>query len=194
MSSALPDTERLTDEALVELILSSGNTDLFGQIYDRYANLIYRKCLSVLKSEAAAQDLVHDILIKVFLSLPGFQGKSRFSSWVYAITYNKCMDQLRKQKRYRETELDSEQEPLGGKEDDELSYREIVAIRADRLQELMGQLPELDRMVLLMKYQDELSVKDMEEMLSLGSSAVKMRLMRARERLLELYKQQYPDD
>lgn len=104
------------------------------------------------------------------------------------------MDYLRAQKRYRETELDTDEELLGGAEDDEISYREIVAIRSDRLQELMNQMPEVDRMILLMKYQDELSVKEMEESLSLGSSAVKMRLLRARERLLELYKKNYPDD
>lgn len=194
MAPAKIDTTELTDQELVNQILESGNTDLFAVLYDRYANLIYRKCLSILKSEATAQDMVHDILIKVFLSLPTFQGKSKFSSWVYSISYNKCMDYLRAQKRYRKTELDTDEELLGGAEDDEISYREIVAIRSDRLQELMNQMPEVDRMILLMKYQDELSVKEMEESLSLGSSAVKMRLLRARERLLELYKKNYPDD
>lgn len=194
LAPAKIDTTELTDQELVNQILESGNTDLFAVLYDRYANLIYRKCLSILKSEATAQDMVHDILIKVFLSLPTFQGKSKFSSWVYSISYNKCMDYLRAQKRYRETELDTDEELLGGAEDDEISYREIVAIRSDRLQELMNQMPEVDRMILLMKYQDELSVKEMEESLSLGSSAVKMRLLRARERLLELYKKNYPDD
>ena len=71
-------------------ILETGDTELFGIIYDRYANKVYRKCLSVIKESDTAQDLVHDILVKVFVSLPTFKGQSKLGSWIYAITYNPC--------------------------------------------------------------------------------------------------------
>ena len=187
------DTQSLEDDQLVALILETGQTDLFGILYDRYANRVYRKCLSVVKESNTAQDLVHDILVKVFVNLPKFQGKSKFGSWVYAITYNQCMDYLRNQQRFRMSEFDVENDPRGGVEDDEVSYREMVGIKSHQLEGLMEEMPEIDRMVLLMKYQDDMSVADIEEALGIGGSAVKMRLKRARERLLELYQARYPD-
>jgi hypothetical protein len=88
-SPAASPAESLDDEALVAHILATGDTELFGIIYDRYANKVYRKCLSVIKESNTAQDLVHDILVKVFVSLPTFKGQSKLGSWIYAITYNR---------------------------------------------------------------------------------------------------------
>jgi RNA polymerase sigma-70 factor (ECF subfamily) len=192
------DTEaalaKSSDEAIVAHILASGDTDAFGLLYDRYANKVYRKCLSVIKEVNTAQDLVHDIMVRVFTNLPKFKGNSKFGSWVYAITYNRCMDHLRKQQRVRVSEFDAEHDPRGGIEDHQPSYRELVDIRTRQLEALMDELHEMDRMVLLMKYQDELSVADMAETLDVGESAVKMRLKRARDRLQKLYEVRYPDD
>ena len=73
-------------------------------------------------------------MIKVFVSLPKFQGRSKFGSWVYAITYNKCIDFVRNRKKGGEVELDDERE---GIEDDseEMPYADIVAMKADRLRD-----------------------------------------------------------
>ncbi len=188
------DLARRSDEAIVAYILESGDTDAFGHLYDRYANKVYRKCLSVIKEANTAQDLVHDIMVRVFTNLPKFKGDSKFGSWVYAITYNRCMDFLRKQQRYRVSEFDAENDPRGGQEDHEPSYRELVAIRTQQLEVLMEELHEMDRMVLLMKYQDELSVAEMAETLEVGESAIKMRLKRARDRLQKLHESRYGKD
>jgi RNA polymerase sigma-70 factor (ECF subfamily) len=182
--------EALDDAQLIELISSTGDTEHFGLLYDRYSNKVYRKCLSIVKDQSTAQDLVHDIMVKIFLSLPKFQGRSRFSSWVYAITYNKCIDYLRNQKKLKESELDPERDGEA-EEDDAISEQELASIKASRLKELLWKLSESDRMILMMKYMDELPVKEIEELLNIKSSAVKMRLKRARERLLELYQVQY---
>lgn len=192
IAEANPEAGKLTDQEILDRILG-GETELFGILYDRYANKVYRKCLSIVKDQSTAQDLVHDIMIKVFTSLPKFQGRSKFGSWVYAITYNKCIDFVRNRKKGGEVELDDERE---GIEDDseEMPYADIVAMKADRLRELMWELQEVDRVVLLMKYQDELSVQEIEEALGIKSSAVKMRLKRARERLKALYRERYGND
>jgi RNA polymerase sigma-70 factor (ECF subfamily) len=192
IAEANPEAGKLTDQEILDRILG-GETELFGILYDRYANKVYRKCLSIVKDQSTAQDLVHDIMIKVFTSLPKFQGRSKFGSWVYAITYNKCIDFVRNRKKVGEVELDDDRE---GIEDDseEMPYADIVAMKADRLRELMWELQEVDRVVLLMKYQDELSVQEIEEALDIKSSAVKMRLKRARERLKALYRERYGDD
>ncbi|MFT7588975.1 MAG: RNA polymerase sigma factor (sigma-70 family) [Limisphaerales bacterium] len=187
------DVTKLSDQEIINLMMESGETDLFGKLYDRYSNKVYRKCLSIMKESNTAQDLVHDIMLKVFVSLPKFQGKSKFGSWVYAITYNKCIDHLRNKQRYKEVELEPDREP-SDEDDDEHSYHDVVSIKVSRLIELLWELSEVDRVILLMKYQDELSVQEIEELLQIKSSAVKMRLKRARERLRELYASKYRDE
>ena len=59
----------LTDKEIIDKILETGETELFGELYDRYANKVYRKSISMVKERALAQDLTHDILIKAFLNL-----------------------------------------------------------------------------------------------------------------------------
>ena len=73
----------LSDEELINVIVVQGKTGMYGILYDRYADKVYRKCLSFEKDRDAAQDLAHDILIKVFIQLSKFEARSRFSTWLY---------------------------------------------------------------------------------------------------------------
>ena len=70
--------------------------DDFGILYDRYAEKVYHKCISFVKDVDLAQDLAHDVFLKTFLNLAKFEGKSKFSTWLYSLTYNFCIDYLRK--------------------------------------------------------------------------------------------------
>lgn len=193
MGTEVANIQAYSDQELIQLILETGETEHFGILYDRYANKVYRKCLSIVKETNTAQDLSQDILVKAFLSLPKFEGKSKFSSWLYSITYNKCIDYLRNQQKYKEIEFDPSKEP-GGIDDDDQANEEIVSIKVSRLRKLMEKLSEEDRLILLMKYQDEMSIQDIERILEIGSSAVKMRLKRARERLRDLYRAMYRNE
>ncbi len=184
--------EKLTDDDLIKVIIASGETEHFGILYNRYANKVFRKCLTMLKNDTVAQDLSHDILIKAFLSLANFKGKSKFSSWIYAITYNQCIDYLRKQRRYQNVELGDNMDITV--DDESTMIKMMQEVRISRLKELMYALSEEDRIILLMKYQDELSIKEIEATLNIKQSAVKMRLKRARERLEKLYRSNYKDD
>ena len=93
-----PDIRNLSDDDIIALILGTGKSEYFGILYDRYANKVYGKCLQMVKETNLAQDLAHDILIKVFTKLNTFKGKSSFSTWIYQISYTHCIDYLRKAK------------------------------------------------------------------------------------------------
>lgn len=176
-----PLTE-ISDEDLIVGITERGETDLFGHLYDRYANKVYRKCLSFIKEETVAQDMVQDIFLKVFYQLSKFQGKSRFSTWLYAITYNYCVEFYRKRSRYKEVDID---ERLDIK-DDEKAEKELLEIRSSYLKRALDHINPDDKMILLMKYQDDFSIRDIMQHLSISESAVKMRLARARKRVREV--------
>jgi len=178
------DAANLTDEAVIILIVQDAKTDLFGILYDRYASKVYRKCMGLVKDEATAQDLLQDIFTKLFFQLSKFQGRSKFSTWLYSITYNHCMEFLRKNNRYQFVDIEGSPDIV-----EEVSEIELMAIQHDLLKKALDKLNLEDKMLLLMKYQDDMSIQDIMESLQVGESAIKMRLARARQRVKSLLEQ-----
>jgi RNA polymerase sigma-70 factor (ECF subfamily) len=134
-----------------------------------------------------AQDLTHDLFIKVFYNLSKFQNKSSFSTWLYAVTYNHCLDYLNKKNKLP---LENEERLLDITPDssiEEIEDSEIFALKAEKLKIAMERVDSKDRMILLMKYLDESSIKDIATVLQLSESAVKMRINRAKRRILDVY-------
>ncbi len=186
------DIKKCSDEELIALILESGAMELFSELYDRYGNKVYRKVISMVKDLEMSKDLTQEILVKAFLSLAKFEGKSKFSTWIYMVTYNYCIDFLRKKKRKleRETDLNEKTTEDYGEYEEE-SEHEILEMELDRLSRLLEMIPTEDKTMLLMYYQDEMSVKELQGYFDLGASAVKMRLSRTRKKLKNLYHENY---
>lgn len=182
--------KELSDSDVIHKITQEGSREHFEILYDRYANKVYRKCILMVNDLVVAQDLSQDIMIKAFLNLSKFEGRSSFSTWVYNITYNYCVDFLRKKKRNRVTELD---EKFLNKEDKskELEEKENIEIEIERLKDLLPKLQDMDRAILIMRYLEEKSIKDIMIIIDQGESATKMRLKRARDRMRKLYEETY---
>jgi RNA polymerase sigma-70 factor (ECF subfamily) len=177
----------LSDEELVKLIIESRNTKIYGILYDRYSQKVYSRCLKFVSQVEEAQDLTHDLFIKVFYNLSKFQNKSSFSTWLYAVTYNHCLDYLNKKNKLP---LENEERLLDITPDssiEEIEDSEIFALKAEKLKIAMERVDSKDRMILLMKYLDESSIKDIATVLQLSESAVKMRINRAKRRILDVY-------
>lgn len=178
--------KKLADDEIIQLILDGENPKYFEEIYERYALKIYRKCLSFTKSESDAKDLAHDVIIKIYMNLAKFGMKSKFSTWVYAVTYNYCIDNEAKKKKQltlnEELKLDTEE--FSGEEPTD---KEILEINIKKLNELLEKLTVAEKSILLMKYQDEFSIKTIAQVTKSGESAVKMKLKRSKEKLLNLY-------
>ncbi|MFT3885356.1 MAG: RNA polymerase sigma factor [Flavobacteriales bacterium] len=161
------------------------DADRFGVLYDRYATKVFQKCLGMTRDRDLAKDLTHDIFLKAFVNLPKFDHRSRFGTWLYSITYNYCLDQLRKAQRRRSEDLDEEVE--ASTYDTDAYEAELLSMRAEHLEVVLAGISADERALLLMKYQDDLSVKEIMEMMSLGESAVKMRIdARPRARIGEV--------
>lgn len=182
----------LTDEELVSELQHEMDADRFGILYDRYTARVFQKCVGMTRDRDLAKDLTHDIFLKVFTSLSKFDHRSKFGTWLYSITYNYCLDHLRRSQRVREEDIDDERGPSEHPED--AFEEQLLALRSERLAAVLEQLDPGDRALLLMKYQDELSVRDMQEAMMLSESAVKMRMLRARERALKMYQELFRED
>ena len=181
------DPSQLSDEKLVDEIIKTKDSTLFAELYDRFAPLVYNKCLGFAKSKVEAEDLTHDIFIKLFVKLDSFKGKSKFSTWLYSFTYNFCVNYIERN-TYKRREKVQESETIKDKPLVEVTDEDILQMKTQKLKKVLSIIDPNDKMILLMKYQDELSIKELAETLGVGESAVKMRLKRAREKAMEIYK------
>lgn len=184
---------RLSDSALIERYLQEQNPEYFTTLYRRYAGKVFAKCISMLGDEALARDAVQDIFIKVFLNLSRFSEQSSFSTWLYSITYNFCIDLIRKKKKIPVLFADDVSR-ISDEVEVEIPDSVLLEMKQDRLEKVLAQLPEGDRIILLMKYMDEMSIKDIADLLQKTESAIKMQIMRAKQRAQTIYDEMYASD
>ena len=175
--------EHLSDEELVHLYVKTQRNPYFEALYTRYCDKVYRKCLSFTKNSERAEDFTHDIFIRVVTKLSGFREQAKFSTWLYSVTYNYCVDQLRSP-RQKEVYSDEPYEGVGLYDDDDA---EMAEMEAQRLNKALDHLTSDERGLLMMKYQDDISIRDIADVQKVTESAVKMRLMRAKEKLRKRY-------
>ena len=184
--NTLNNIHQLSDEELVKDIVLTKDGTLFAELYDRFASTVYNKCLGFAKSKVEAEDLTHDIFIKLFVKLDTFKGNSKFSTWLYSFTYNFCVNYIQRNS-YKNKEQVKEV-VVSENSVEEVTDYDIFQIKADKLKRVLSIIDPNDKMILLLKYQDELSIKEIQTILNIKESAVKMRLKRAREKVMEIYK------
>lgn len=181
-----------SDEDIVRIILATKSHEKYGVLYDRYSTNVYHKCLSFVKNADVAKDLTHDIFLKVFINLSKFNFKSKFSTWLYSISYNFCVDYVRKNSKIK-FESEDVLENISDAADD-ANEKELLNMRAKRLQKVLEVLSPENKMILLMKYQDDMSIADLMIAFNMKESAIKMRIKRAKAKALETYKNLFADE
>ena len=183
----------MKDLEVIHSYLETQAAKCFSLLYERYSGKIYSKCISMLKDEVMAEDATQEIFTKIFLNLSRFGEKSKFSTWVYSITYNYCIDFIRRKKKQKDIFSD-EMEKAPELPDDEISDKVILEMEISQLKTVLDNMPDGDRAVLLMKYQDLMSIKEMAETLGKTESAIKMKIKRAKAKAQlvrkELFKEQ----
>ncbi|GAA3629091.1 RNA polymerase sigma factor [Flavivirga jejuensis] len=182
----LENINKLSDEDLIKGIVKDNNTLLFEVLYDRYARLVYNKCFGFAKDEDEAEDLTQDVFLKLFVKLGSFKEKSKFSTWLYAFTYNHCVNYVTRNtaKKLEKQSVDYKDIENLSEDDDDHSF---VDMKVDKLKIALELISPDEKMILLLKYQDFLSIKEIESVLGIGESAVKMRIKRAKDKLITVY-------
>jgi RNA polymerase sigma factor (sigma-70 family) len=169
-----------SDEELVNLC-RAGDSESLGALYEKYYKKVYHKCLSYTKNPDVAFDLSQDILLKAFGKIDTFRGNSSFSTWLFAITCNHCIAYLRKEKSIYLEDIDlcfnikEEEQDI----EDRVLYEYKEQILASQLEEIS----EMERKMLVLKYQYNYSIIDLQKEFNLNASAVKMRLQRAKHKM-----------
>ncbi|MCB0514458.1 MAG: RNA polymerase sigma factor [Chitinophagales bacterium] len=187
-----PNLNGLNDAEIIKLIVEKNKVDYFEELYIRYSEKVYRKSYSMTQNEEDARDLTHDIFIKAFTNLKNFRGDANFSTWIFKITYNECINFLKSRSRKNTQSIENENTffEVPDMSDREIEDRIMYDIKLHKLSELLTKLPPEENALLLMKYQDDLSINDIATLMEVSSSAVKMRLLRARNHLYNLFVEQ----
>lgn len=180
----------MTEQELVSRA-KAGDQDAFHQLILDNQKRVYTLCLRMCGSPEDAQDLAQEAFLNAWRGLSSFKGDSSFSTWIYRLASNACIDFLRKRKRRQEVEsgasLDDGEnawkEPADPRQDpqEELERRELV----QAVREGLSALPEQHRQILIMREISGLSYQEIGETLSLNQGTVKSRIARARLALKE---------
>lgn len=169
----------LTDAELVARVLA-GEQDLYAALVGRYQEMLYRHALGMVSQADAAADLVQDSFVKAYTSLRHCDDPARFGAWIFRILRNRCLDYL-KDRRRQTVPLDQEAVIAPSRENPETDLDRAELRRA--VSSALDTLPEAQREAFLLKHVDGRSYEEMAELLGASISALKMRVMRAREAL-----------
>jgi len=176
------------DNDLINRITAFGANESFSILYKRYHKKVYDKCYSFVKNRDTARELTNEIFSKTYEQLGKFRYRSSFSSWLFTITYNHCIDYLRKQKQLHYPNWNRENEITDIIDEPE---ERIDDINYDNLLVILEMIHPEEKAMLLMKYQDNISIKTISEAMRISEDAAKMRLKRARTRVMFLYNEKF---
>lgn len=177
----------INDQTYIEKTLK-GDTNAFAFLVNNYKVMVFSLAMKMLKSREEAEEISQDTFIKAYKNLSKFKGDSKFSTWLYKIAYRSCLDSLKKNRdKYHTDTIDEITINKINSTDnilEEISRKERAVI----IKECLDKLPEEERTILWMFYYDELSLKEILEITDLSESNLKVKLHRARKRLLTVVK------
>ena len=172
------------DRYYIERVLR-GNVNAFSYLVDRHKGLVYTIALRMLKNAEDAEELSQDTFVKAFKSLNEFKFESKFSTWLYRITYNGAISRLRK-KRLEVSDIDDAVLPLN---EVVSTYDGMSALTQEEqkkyIHEAIRNLKYDDAFIISMYYLEEYSIDEISKMTDLSNSNVKVKLHRARKRFYD---------
>ena len=166
-----------------------GDSNSFSVLVERYQNMVFALALKMLKHREESEEVSQDTFIKVYKSLSKFNGESKFSTWIYRIAYNTCLDRIKKNSKYNNNveinEITSNEISHTESIFDSLENKERSII----VKQCMDKLPEDERIIIHLFCFEELNLKEIVEIVSMTEGNVKVKLFRARKKLFSIFKE-----
>jgi RNA polymerase sigma-70 factor (ECF subfamily) len=188
--------DNLDPDAALMLRVKQGDAVAFTELVEKYKqpviNLIYR----TLRDATEAEDLAQNVFVQVYKSADRYRVAAKFSTWLFTIARNLCLNEIRRRSRHPADSLDAvhpenEDQPLQQFEDRKTFAPPETLLQGEleqKIDEVLAELPENQRIALLLCRQEELSYEEMSEVLGCSLSATKSLIHRGRETLKEKLK------
>lgn len=177
------DLSALSDDQLLGLI-ALGQEEAFQALVERHIDRGYAVAYRILHNGPDAEDVLQDAFLQVWTRRESWQsGKAKFSTWLFRVVTNRCIDHLRKQKA---TTLDAvpELKDDTSNQSKELELQEAI----EMLEDAIGQLPDQQRIALVFSYHESMSNRDIAEIMETSVSAVESLLKRGKQKLRQTLK------
>ncbi|MEM6671658.1 MAG: sigma-70 family RNA polymerase sigma factor [Planctomycetota bacterium] len=196
-------TSAESDDATLVQATLDGDSRSFEVLVERYQRRLFGLVRHYTRNAVEVEDIVQDTFLKAYSRLETFQSSSAFYTWLYRIAVNTILDFMKRQGRspvqaVEDPELvgrtetgasDATTERLSVRPDARLEREEIAAITRD----VMDQLPEIFRTVLVMRELEQMSYQDIADVLQISIGTVESRLFRARARFKQKLLQEHPE-
>lgn len=182
----------MDDCILVQKVIDDNDHKAFAELMEKYQRMVVITCRGFVASYHEAEDLAQDVFVELYESLPGFRKESKLSTWIYRIAVNKSLNHLRKKKReasifnlnlFHKGDGKDTSFQIVSTDDTEADYSIVSSENKKLLKEAINRLPENQRVaIILSKYQD-LSYKEIAEVMDVSVSSVESLLFRAKTNL-----------
>ena len=183
-------------DAALMLLVKQGDMDAFTQLVDKYKQPVMNVVYRMLRDATEAEDLAQNVFVQVHRSAHRYQVASKFSTWLFTITRNLCLNEIRRRSRHPADSIDvphpeQENQPYHQFEDTKTSSPPDKLLQGElqeKIEVALGQLPENQRLAIALCRQDELSYEEIAEVLGCSVSATKSLIHRGRETLKQKLK------
>lgn len=182
---------RATDEAALVRRVQKGDEIAFREVVEKYQSKVFSIIYGILRNRNDAEDIAQQVFAKVYFSIGSFDFRSSLLTWVYKITVNECYDYLRK-KRVRKLvyESDFSEEDARRMQNseavmDKQPTAESRLAQRDYAVKLLSRVSDEDRMLMMLKEVEGHSVEELARMTGLNENTVKVKLFRARQKLVK---------
>ena len=181
----------LDPDAALMLRVKQGDAAAFAQLVDKYKQPVINLAYRTLRDPTEAEDLAQNVFVQVHKSAHRYEASAKFSTWLFTITRNLCLNEIRRRSRHPAESLDqthheSDEQPLHQVEDkgvasppQQLMHGELE----EKIGEALAELPENQRTALLLCRQEDLSYEEIAAVLGCSLSATKSLIHRGRETL-----------
>ena len=166
---------------------SGGDPAAFNRLMEIHEKRMYAVALRMCSNREDAQDCLQEAMLRIYRSIGGFKGQSSFGTWVYRITMNTCLDELRRKKNKQNTSLDNMLDQ-GWSPADDSSSPEKHAIQNElrkNIADSIRDLPEDMRSAIIMRDIHGYSYDEIADVLNVNVGTIKSRISRGREKLRE---------
>src|SRR5258706_10928524 len=188
-----------TDDREVVRRAQQEDQEAFEELVRRHQHRVFAVAGGILRRPEDVEDIAQQVFVKAYFSLKRFDQRAAFSTWLYKITVNECWDLLRKRKArplVYESDFSEEQSRQYALPDREVAQgpdtSDRMAMR-QRLDTMLNQLEKRDRAMLVLKEVEGFSVEEIAESTGLNANTVKVRLFRARRRIVEFCRREKKD-
>ena len=170
----------MTDNELIKGFIENKDDMFFNRLYKQHETESYSRCFRYISNESDVQDIFQNIWVIVYFHLKDFKFKSEFSSWLYRITTNQCINFLKQKKNFYSIE-DTDEEFIVADEitDDYLDQ----IITKENVTNVLAQLSKEEVLILKMRYLDDYSFSTIAKITGLGSGSLRMRINRIKKKL-----------